>query len=266
MKRSHKILVSLAAATAIAASSAASAFATDLLEEEVISTEVEFGTGWYIRGDIGSGISNAEFESNIFSGTSELGQPITATLGAGYQASDAIRIEVGLNYFDELSGRGRSGSAPCAAVTGNCFSETTSDVTASSFMLNGYLDLKNSTGFTPYVGAGVGLAYLSWNGFTASEFCTGAVAADCGGAGAGTSLLATNVYATDNDFALAANLMLGVSYDLTENAKIDVGYRYTYFGETDIAQASANPGLPSNITSDSMDMHEIRVGLRYEIW
>ena len=270
MKRSLKNLVSLATAVAVTAISINLASATDLLEEEVQSTEVEFGTGWYIRGDIGTGIMNAEFESNIFSGSSEMGTPLTFGVAGGYQATDALRLEVGLNFFDDLGGTGRSGGNPCptvpAVITGTCFTATDTDVSASNFMLNGYLDLKTGSGFTPYVGAGAGIAYLSWRDFTGTETCVGTVAGDCGGAGAGTTVLSSNTFVTDTSFTWAANIMAGISYDLTENAKLDIGYRYTYFGESQIADASANPGLTNSVSAGSTDVHEVRVGLRYEIW
>ena len=64
--------------------------------------------------------------------------------------------------------------------------------------------------------------------------------------------------------------MAGLAYDVTQNMKLDLGYRYRHidggsmFGfdpATIAAGASGTQGEDPGFTS-----HEVRVGLRYELW
>ena len=89
-------------------------------------------------------------------------------------------------------------------------------------MVNGYADLGSWYGFTPYVGAGVGFARNTLSGLTDTAFNTLA----------GGSMSSSAGYAGDHskwNFAWA--LMAGLSFDVTQNLKLDLGYRYLDVGK-----------------------------------
>lgn len=107
----------------------------------------------------------------------------------------------------------------------------------STLFLNLYYDFRNSTAFTPYVGAGLGMAFNYANyTFAAGD---GSVNFD------------------DHVTTFAWNVGAGVACDITDNLAVDLGYRYVNLGyyEVDIANVGKAKNQPSN--------HEVLLGLRY---
>ncbi len=250
------------------------AHAADMLEGEG-ETLVEFGTGWYLRGDIGGGITEVTAETNLVDGELDLGTPVSFSVGAGYDAGDGFRYEFGLSQITNLSFAGRN-SIGCGEediglgpqpVTGDCFFSVNGDLTTSSVTASAFKDFQNIGAFTPYVGVGAGFSYLSSTDMTWFNVCRGESATDCGVAGGiGSNTLASGQYTENSTFALTANAMVGASYDLSDNMKLDLGYKYTYIGSATIAKATDNAYNREDVDLDSLDTHEIRVGLRYAIW
>lgn len=272
LRRTAKV----ALATALIGSSNM-ANATDLLEtpvfESVETTEVEFGTGWYIRGDLGTGPTPATTTANFqsLSGEVELGEPISLSAGVGMNLGENIRADATVNQFTNLDVSGREatfcGVEAGVAITGNCYSALGAAPTITSFMANGYFDLGEYWGFTPYIGGGLGAAYVSWRDFSVNEVCLGTVSSDCGSSGGiGENILNTQDYSTEGEFALAYNFMLGAGYRLSQNVTLDAGYRYTSIGDVKLVDSSTNTSISENFVSEGTDIHEFRIGLRYEIW
>lgn len=98
-----------------------------------------------------------------------------------------------------------------------------------SVMANAYFDYLTCTPWTPYVGAGIGSAYLK---------------ADDGNT-------AKSVY------NLAWQVMAGVAYDINSHWTVDAGYRYADLGR--IRQNSGNGDVAKLTARD----HEIMLGVRY---
>ena len=98
-----------------------------------------------------------------------------------------------------------------------------------SIMANAYFDYLTCTPWTPYVGAGMGVAYLKAdNGETAKSV-----------------------------YNLAWQAMAGVTYDLTSHWTLDLGYRYA-----DLGRVRKNYG--DGVAKISARDHEIMFGARYE--
>ena len=97
-----------------------------------------------------------------------------------------------------------------------------------SFMANAYFDYLTCTPWTPYVGAGIGLAHLK---------------ADFGEDGKSVNNLAWQV-------------MGGIAYDVTANWTLDAGYRYA-----DLGRIRKNDGY--SVTKVTARDHEIMFGARY---
>ena len=99
-----------------------------------------------------------------------------------------------------------------------------------SFMANAYFDYLTCTPWTPYVGAGLGTAYLKYH-FNPSDH--------------------KSVY------NLAWQVMGGVTYDINSNWTLDLGYRYADLGRV-------RKAMDGRVAKVSARDHEILFGVRYE--
>ena len=119
-------------------------------------------------------------------------------------------------------------------------------IKSTTLMFNGYKDLGSFGGITPYLGAGVGVAYNK----TSEVYFTGNPAL-------------TNTIEGASRLSLAWSLMAGIGYQLNERAILDVGYRYMDYGKAESGRIDnlgyANPTLKIN----DVTAHEFKVGLRY---
>ena len=113
-------------------------------------------------------------------------------------------------------------------------------------MFNGYYDIARFDRFTPYVGAGVGLAYNKTGGVS----FTGNPALD-------------NVIEGDNRWSLAWSLMAGVGVQLTERTTLDIGYRYLDMGKAESGIIDNLGFVNPKVRIDDLAAHEFKVGLRF---
>ncbi len=193
----------------------------------------EFGSGWYLRGDIGY-----RFNSTLH-GTSSDGTVLTAetfddsfVAGGGFGFKERwFRVDLTVDYGTQARYAGNSAIfSPYIA--------TKIDTVAA--LVNGYIDLGTWNRLTPYVGAGVGASLVRTGGFWTP---IGPSAAD----------------ARLANFAWAA--MAGVGYNVTPNLLVDAGYRYIDLGDA----KSGTPNFGPAITYDRITAHEVRLGARYMI-
>jgi opacity protein-like surface antigen len=129
------------------------------------------------------------------------------------------------------------------------------------WMANIYYDLmKTDRGLTPYVGAGLGFV---WNEFN-REHTTTVTSCDnlnpC--AGPRTEYSKSTNTKTDT-VSLAAALMAGASYQMTDVSSLDVGYRFLYLGGTGFT--SDVDGYASTISISDQYIHQVRAGLRFDV-
>lgn len=151
-------------------------------------------------------------------------------LAAGYdfwpQQMLPLRVEI------EFAMRGNS-ETEWSGVLG------TSEMTFNSTTLlaNVYYDFHNSTAFTPYIGAGLGLAF-NYLGFDTEYYN-----------GDGYSM-------DDRQTNFAWQVGAGVAYAINENIAVDVAYRYLDLGYTQVDSHYTDAGIrPYN--------HEFMLGLRF---
>lgn len=228
--------VAIIAAALIA--SAASVHAADMprdrlpfprYEEKPLRVD-EFVSGWYLRGDIGwrfqriggaSDTVNGEYATKSLKDTAMFG------FGGGYKFS-WFRLDLTGDY-------GWRSRFSATSSTG----ATTVDAKFDSFTLlaNGYLDLGTWWGFTPYIGGGIGGAYLTLSGYESSPATVGTVSAN-------------------SRWNLAWAAMAGVSRHIMHNVLLDVGYRHIEMGKIS-GGPSTNPLTLRNVRGD-----EVRVGVR----
>lgn len=97
-----------------------------------------------------------------------------------------------------------------------------------SVMANAYFDYLTCTPWTPYVGAGIGSAYLK----------------------------ADNGEQAKSVYNLAWQVMAGLTYDINSNWTLDAGYRYA-----DLGRIRKNSG--DRVAKLTARDHEIMLGVRY---
>ena len=127
---------------------------------------------------------------------------------------------------------------------------------------NLYLDLGNWWGFTPYVGAGVGINILyqraqnTWYMNNGVPYA-GVTYTDPRTDATYMANWDTRYEGTVARFAYA--FMGGVAYDISNHWKVDVGYRFANMGKI--------TGIDRNNMQVSTDLisHQVRMGFRYMI-
>ena len=201
---------------------------------------LEFGAGWYLRGDAAFGPEDKP-KLLLQSGTPSFDRKGSAIgyafgAGAGYKFTDWFRTDITADYLDPFH---YAASVPCGT---GCLASESSDVQRFDGLVNGYVDLGTYAGFTPYIGAGVGVAGAIQDG-----------SFQLNGNGAKSSV----PNHTDYSFAWAA--MAGVSYAVAPHTLLDIGYRYLDLGRTTVALP------PSATTSRNLSAQQVRFGVRYMI-
>jgi opacity protein-like surface antigen len=231
MRQITRLALAASALTMISVSVAAAADLGPILPEPVPEPPVSAG-GWYLRGDISYDFHTKAdvFLSTTSSSSSTFDADFDDTwnigAGIGYIFNDWFRADITADY-----------RFPADWDAG------ASSVSVSTILLNGYASLGNFSGFSPYVGAGIGAAYINWD------------AIDFPGFGLGPAVV-------DDDWRFAYALMAGVTIDLTENLALDTGYRFTSVDDGQLI----GPGFivfPGVADYSDLYIHEFRIGMRY---
>ena len=311
-------LASLALAAPAQAADLFDAAPPESFPESQAPTMVEIGSGWYLRGDIGVSFDDGPTVSLSLpiavppAGVS--GQPIPAetgpnahttdfdgTLGFGYRFNDYIRLDATWDYRTG-PGANRSTTVVCpydlhgestqttpSYLVGYLYntSDTCDGVMnvqqhTNTFLANAYVDLGTWSGFTPYLGGGLGLSVLSISGgdnyYSTSNGYT--YAADLTPTGTYPQIWVDaygrpitpqpaiafnqqnwNRTINSTTYGLAWALMAGFSYQITPSIAIDIGYRYLNAGSTKTL-LNVQTGTTLKQTNVSQ---QVRVGVRYLI-
>ena len=213
--------------------------------------EVEFGSNWYLRGDVGfkiyatpnvyyndpvAGVGNFRKE--------ELGMTGVLGGGFGYKFNNWVRADLTVDYEfpSEFKGRAR-----CNGCAGKDYSREWADVSAWTILVNGYVDLGTWNGITPYVGAGVGTSSIEVGNYRYRN---------------PNGVRGTWKDGSDWSFSWAG--MAGIAYAISPNASIDLGYRYLAIGDGRTGNIPIGTGR-NPVRFDDLAAHEVRVGFRYMI-
>ncbi|HEY1722562.1 MAG TPA: OmpA family protein [Magnetospirillaceae bacterium] len=208
-------LFASAAAAALITASAPAAFADD---------------GWYFSAGAGANFvpdlklrdTNPTYNGKVESNT---GIGITA---AGGYAFGPVRVEGELGWRDNGLDK--------AANPGGTVSAS-GDLQPWTLMANGYYDFATGTSWTPYLGAGVGMAYLDGNVQEA-----GTTVSELGRAG------------------FAYQGMAGVAYKVSDALSLKGEYRYLATEQIEVPNTSAVGGGHGNMTYEA---HSVLVGFIY---
>ncbi len=178
-------LKSLAVAGVLAVTLGGGAFAADMLRpqsEPLIGTPeqaLEFGTGWYLRGDV---TFHREKAPSFFPGglpgydgkTLNLG---AVSVGAGYKFNNWFRTDLTFDYHQRLKANNQSDQFDCPievrgmndgatgnaigiyAVNNQCVARQNARLQRVALLMNAHADLGTWAGVTPYIGAGIGASH-----------------------------------------------------------------------------------------------------------
>ena len=293
--RSARLIAGIAGATLGLAATAWPAFAADkYVLEEVDETPVEFGTGWYIRGDIGiSADESNRTATGTTAGTAatdDVSTTFAFRVGAGYRVSPNLRLDATFDYHS------RGENALQGLIPGGCAGEeqtqaidpgtgilvttirattivdcTTRDVDmydSQDLMLNAYYDFGTRGRFTPYLGIGLGATRLNYTSRRGDIVCDPLNDQRCadvtyGVAGEYGETATSSRDANDGtSYHLAAAITLGVGYQLSKNLSLDASYQLTKTVESPMWGGSNGYDV---VAADSA-RHSLRLGLRYELW
>ncbi len=191
--------------------------------DKVANVEVE-GT-WLVEGGVGCGSGSRGFRGELM---------------LGYRGNRKLDGQPG--FYDPGPPVGSPIGTPHPVLEDPLHTS----IESYTLMLNGYKDLGNFGGFTPYVGAGVGIAYHVVD----DVYFTG-------------NPNLTNRIDGDRDIAFAWALMAGVGYQLSHNTVLDVGYRYIDMGDAESQRSDSAGFINPRVNIDDLDAHEVKIGLRY---
>ncbi len=250
--------------------------------DPVSRTVVEYGSGWYLRGDIGYAVETKstlsyfsdaryDYDNQTLENGSSYG------IGFGYNFNDYLRADLTYDTNNSTEWSGTSVGTLCGGgvAQGDCYSEDTASFDRKTLLANAYVSLGEYHGFSPYLGAGIGLSDIKWNDYSSDAYCTVDAGETCTfGAHSGvtadpeTYFGGTTTYPGESVTALTYALAAGFDYRLDQNWVLDMGYKYTsVLGGVVIAKDANGAGAPQGDSKfDNINIHEVKVGLRYEIW
>ena len=212
--------------------------------------------GWYVRGNVGYGaMTDMDLTGDII-GDVEAEANVAGSLGVGYAFGNNWRIELdGTQLWNDL------GAISQAA-------NTSANMRMSTLMMNAIYDFQDFGVWTPYIGAGLGVAKSELSaqshGFPSGNINLPLVNnPTC----PNNALCSVN----DTDGSLAWQLIAGMGYDITEKLVWDTQYRYMnagtlHFGGfgNNFNGAAAGPSLPLNTNIGGVGSHVLMTGLRYK--
>lgn len=278
MNMTLRIVLSLAALAPIAAH-AADYDPPIIVDEAPEYVPVEVGSGWYLRGDVGyvldssiDGVNYTSFDpiDSTYNPASFTSASIDTDFawggGFGYSFTDYFRVDATVDGFRADFNGSTASDLACDPVDPpvddtTCRSENSSEVSAVSVMANGYVDLGTYVGLTPYIGAGAGMSYVSWSDLNDTTYCVDGAVDDC----ASVSPVDSTGHGGTDGWRFTYALMAGVAYDLGQNFKLDVGYKYRNIDGGDMFGWDS-PETFGDGSHGNIETHEVRVGLRYELW
>ncbi len=291
---------------AIALLSATSAFAQDYNSGVVTKspsegyTDVEFGSGWYLRGDITyniDGRSNTTNENIAQIGRNaqtDYDDAVGVRVGFGYYVNPNVRLELSAeslfnSEFDAFNSNASFGGSrditvttPTGDVTGTVNFDSNGNSTgstvgipngtqvganggtedfnasysATNLILNAYYDLNSVGAFKPYIGVGAGISRINYNQ-TRTLTCVAAASSTCA---IGTDPL--TLHLDDEFWTYAYQLSLGTAIAVDDRTSIDLSYSYTGVG----SGSDLNYSDGTAIDDDGFNVHQVRAGIRYDIW
>lgn len=258
------VLAGAAVSAAILSFSVAPAQAADLGYGSVkdIPPPPPSGRAWYLKGTIGMknaepgsiNINEPSYNSDFTTHHEDIKSTALYGFGIGIEHSRWLRFDITGEYRGkQLFVAQDSYIHGACGVPGNCgTNEYTADIESWLGLVNAYIDLGTWRGVTPYVGGGIGIASLDVQGFK------------------DVNVPNNSVFYGDKDTSttnFAWALYAGISYDVTPQFTLDLGYRYTDLGDAKTGRATAYDGSSSYSGLEIRDIvsHDLLFSARYRL-
>jgi opacity protein-like surface antigen len=221
---------------------------------------------WYLRGDVGIGVlSFSQF--NFTQTNSAFVWPSSWTIvqqdiqdtaivgfGIGYEFNSWFRFDFTGEYRTKAAVKATGSYTNFCAGGGICFDVNTANYSAEVFMANAYIDLGTWWCLTPYIGGGIGGAYNTISGIQDNGINSDGTN--------GFGFAATN----NSSFSFAWNVQAGLTYNVTNNFKVDFNFRYINLGSpvSAIVQCQNTASCPGAFyTFKDMTAEDFRIGFRW---
>ena len=215
--------------------------------------------GWYLRGHVGIAMNSGDYTvstSPLPAGARYVSQSVSDTYfagaGIGYNWNSWLRFEGTVDYrartqFSEL---GRFPPTPGGQVF---LDQLDGYMKSWVFLANAFVDLGTWNCFTPFVGAGICMAWHQMVDFKDVTFVAPGGGSSAYGVGRDTST-----------WSFAWALYAGVAYNVTKSFKIDFTYRYMDLGSA--KEFIDCYGSCQVFTHDfkNLSSHDFMVGFRWE--
>jgi opacity protein-like surface antigen len=239
---------------------------------------VTFGTGWYLRGDVGlAGDTQIPIGNVVLPKTSSFPNNYTLGLGFGYKYNDYFRTDVTVDSRAARTFQGNttagvvrcqdgavgtpaggpfSGSIP---IYGACLDYVQARISNVHVLFNAYADLGTWYGLTPYIGAGIGFNsiyqryqrnwyYNNGNAYSPTSWIDPWTN--------GTYQNYWDVKQSVSNVQFAWAVMGGASYAVTRHLALDLGLRYVSLGTIYTTSLFGT-------NAQKMSAKEMRIGFRY---
>ncbi|WP_310618771.1 outer membrane protein [Flexibacterium corallicola] len=157
--------------------------------------------GWYVEAAAGVSLGEVKFDDNSIDDTAFIGR-----VNFGRSFDNNLRIGIEGSYSQALS---KSGN-----VSGTAW-EHKADIW--SLMALGYYDFNNSTKFTPFVGAGLGLGIIDYESKSTFNHMN----------------VDMSVEFSDTTIHVAGKLTAGVAYELNDKLHIIADYSLNYLHDAE---------------------------------
>jgi opacity protein-like surface antigen len=228
----------------------------------------EVGGGWYLRGDIGftnqqvGNLFNAQVNNNIPGIT-------VAHVDKGFDASPLFGIGVGYQFNHwlrgDLTGEYRSAANfhgmdittfPTGFGTGTAPDSYSASKSEWLFLANVYADLGTWWCVTPFVGAGVGVAYNTISHFRDLGVGSNNTPFPITSTGFANSATTTN---------LAWAIHAGLSYKATPGMTVELAYRYLNLGSAQTGDLVSFDGTQNlgPMHFNDLTSHDVKLGVRW---
>ena len=263
-------VLALAGAAALISSAAFAADFPPALAPAMPVAQPANESGWYLRGDVGVGVQSFStfdhFQTNsafVWPASWQIVQHQTdaaafVDFGVGYQVNNWLRFDATAEYRTAAKLKAL-GSYTNFCAGGTCFDQYDASHSAEVFLANAYIDLGTWWCLTPFIGAGVGAAYNTVSSLTDNGFNSD------GSTGFG--------YASQNasSWNLAWAAHAGVTYNISNNLKLEFAYRYLSLGsiKTPMVDCATNGCVPTAgqpaafYTLTNFNSQDFKIGLRW---
>jgi opacity protein-like surface antigen len=227
---------------------------------------VPVSSGWYLRGDVGVGVLNfTDFDHSQTNPAfvwppswqivqKDIQDTTIFGLGIGYEFNNWLRFDVTGEYRTKAMFKATGSYTDFCGGGGVCFDVNTGNYSAAVVMGNAYIDLGTWWCITPYIGAGVGGAFNHITGVQDNGIISNGTV--------GFGFAPSDSWNT----TLAWNVQAGLTYNVTNNFKVDFNYRFLSLGSPQTAVVlcqNTSPCPGAFYTLRDMTSQDFRIGLRW---